>query len=152
MAQQKTVKFGLFKVELGNGGDPETFAAPCALRSKGIQFQGQSSEVYLLDCEDPDAASWASRNITGQSATMTGAGTVDPDDLSLWWDWFNSAAAKNIRIGPRLPLASGGGYWQGPFIVTNFAITSSKDDNGGRATFELEMQSSDPIAWVPASA
>jgi predicted secreted protein len=152
LAEQMSVPFGLFKVELGNGAGSEVFTAPCALRSKGIQFQGQQSEVYLLDCADPDAASWATRNITGQSATMSGAGTVDPEDLDVWRVWFESAAKKNIRVGPRLTLAQGGGYWQGPFIITNFSITSNKDDNGGLATFEVEMQSAGKVVWVPASA
>ena len=152
MARQGSVKFGLYKVELGNGATPtEVFAAPCALKSKTFELTAQNSEVYLLDCADPDAASWAERNVTGLSATGGGAGTIDPEDYDVWRDWFLSAEPKNIRIGPRTGVMNGGGYWQGPFICTSLSEASAKEDNGGLATFEVEFMSASDIAWVPAT-
>lgn len=152
MAQQASVKWHQFVVKLGDGGGSEVFTAPCALISRGLQFAGQTSEVYLADCEDEATAGWAARNITGKSATISGSGSLDPDDLAMWWDYFNGSQPKNVQVHHVLSLANGGGYWQAPFILPTFNQTGGRDDNGGVVSFEVEMMSAGACIWTPAAA
>lgn len=152
MAQQKSVPFQLFDIRLGDGEAPETFTAPCALRSRGMNLTANNSEVALLDCSSPEAASWMTRNVVAQMASISGSGSLDPDDLSTWWEFFNNAAAKNVQVHVDKALADGGGYWQGPFILTTFNMTGSRDDNGGVVSFEVELMSAGRVTWTDAAA
>lgn len=152
MAQQDSVAFQLFDIRLGDGEESESFTAPCALRSRGLTLQANNSEVALLDCNSPEAASWMTRNVVSQMATISGSGSLDPGDLATWWAFFNGAAAKNVRMYVDISLARGGGYWQGPFILTNFAMTGSRDDSGGVVTVEIEMMSAGQVTWTDAAA
>lgn len=152
MAQQKSVSWHLFDLRLGNGASPEVFTAPCALRARTFNLVSNNSEIALLDCDTPAAASYMTRNVVSQSATMGGSGTLDPDDLGTWWDFFNGAVAKNVRMYVDKALADGGGYWQMPAILTSFNMASSRDDNGGLVTVEVEILSAGAVTWVDAAA
>lgn len=152
MATQKSVKWSTFDIRLGDGATPiEAFTAPCALRTRGLQFTAETTEVALLDCTTPDQASWMKRNTISNSGTMTGSGTLDPDDLSLWWTWFTSAVEKNVRMYVDIPAGDGGGYWEGPFLLTSLNNTGGRDDGGGVVQIEVEMMSAGEVTWVAAT-
>lgn len=152
MAEPNTISWHLLKIELGQGdGPPETFAAPCALRTKEVQFQSQTSEVYLIDCTTPEGASWATRNVIGQSATITGSGTLDMDDWDTWRGWYEGATRKNVRINFDVASDSNGGYYEGPCILTSLTFTGSRDDEGGLVSIQLEIQSAGALTWTGAT-
>lgn len=152
MAPPTSLGWHLFKIQLGQGdGPPETFDQPCALTSKGIQFSGNMSEVFIPDCATPESANWAARTTTGQSATISGDGTLDMADLSAWWEWFNGASGKNTRVQLDIAGASGGGYWEGSFKVSSLNFTGARDDNGGYAAIQVELMSDGPVTWVDAT-
>src|SRR5690606_5463030 len=58
MAQPTTARFGKFKVMLGDGGSPMTYAAPCGFTSKSLTLTKNLTEVNLPDCDDPDSVAW----------------------------------------------------------------------------------------------
>ncbi len=152
MAPPTTISWHLLKIELGDGQAPtEGFAAPCALRTKGVQMTAQTSEVYVIDCTNPENASWAVRNTIGQSVTITGSGTLDMADLQTWREFFTDAVSKNVRINFDVAAGSNGGYYTGPFLLTNLTFNGSRDDEGGLVTVEVEMQSAGVLTWTDAT-
>ena len=152
MAIQKSVRWQDFDIRIGDGGNPETFTAPCGLRSRGMNLTSNTSEVALLDCATPEAASWMNRNVVANMASISGSGTLHPPYISTWWEFFQGAQPKNVRVYVDIPNSDGGGYWQGGFILTTCNFTGSRDDQGGTVVIEVELQSDGEVTWTDASA
>lgn len=146
MARPNTIKGSKFRIELGDGASPETFDAPCALTTKGINFSAASNEFNVPDCDDPDAATWTERVVSALSAGVTGAGTLAMESLPVWRDWFLSALEKNIRV--RIiddGATAGDGYFAMSAILSSFNIGANQ---GELATIEISMDSNGEVTWV----
>lgn len=152
MAQQKTVRWHELDVRLGDGASSEAFVAPCALRARSIAFETQTSEAAPLDCESPETPAWMVRTAISKGGTISGNGLLDPDDLGTWWDYYSGGVEKNVRMAVNKPLADGGGYFQGPYILTRFELNGERDGEGGMVAISVEMQSAGVVSWTDASA
>lgn len=152
MATQKKVDWHKAKIEIGDGETPEVFAAPCAIITRGLELSAENSQVFLLDCATPGVAGWATRNVVGKSASISGNGSLDPGDYATWRDFYMDAVPKNVRFNMDIPVADGGGYWEGPFILTTFNNNAGRDDNGGVMQFEIELMSAGDLTWTDAAA
>jgi hypothetical protein len=153
MAKPTTASWSKLLIMLGDGATPtETFAAPCALTTKGISFTADTSDSNVPDCDDPDLPSWVERVPRGFSAEISGGGrlALGADNLGKWVTWWESGAAKNIRVKLDVPLADNGGHWAGRFVLTAFGISGNEDD--GKIGIEVTMQSDGEVVWVDASA
>lgn len=138
-------------VKIGDGQETETFAADCLINtSRGIQFQSDTNEFVMPDCDNPDDPAWKSVTKDGLSATISGAGMLYTASVSDWYDWFNGDDAKNIQFTLNVPLASGGGYWAGAFKLTQFEVTS--DGNKEQSTVSVTLVSDGAVSWTDASA
>ncbi len=149
MARPTTVKGTKFLLQLGDGGTPEVYAAPCALTTKGINFSAESNDFNVPDCDLPDAATWTERVVSALSAGVSGEGTLAMESLPTWWAWYSSALEKNIRVKVDVPLANNGGYWSMSAILTSFNVSAN---NGELATVEIEIQSNGEVTWTAAAA
>lgn len=151
MAKPKTASWSKLIIQVGDGATPtEVFTAQCGLTSKGISFSGDVNDVSVPDCDDPDAPAWAERTVATKSATVSGDGVLATDHREDWDEWFQSGVARNCRILIDIPLADGGGYYEGKFLLTTFTINGNQDD--AKLTVEVEMQSDGPVVWVDAIA
>jgi hypothetical protein len=149
MAKPTTLRSTKLLIELGDGANPEVFAAPCALTTKGLNFSATTTDTELPDCDDPDAATWTDRAVDALSAGVTGSGTLAMDALATWRTWFLSAANKNIRVKLDLPQASGGGYFAMSAVLSGFNLAGQ---GKGLATIEVTIGSSGEVSWVAAGA
>lgn len=152
MARPTTAKWTKFLIMLGDGATPtETFAQPCGLVAKAINFAAGSSEIAIQDCADPDAPAWMERAVTTFSAGITGSGILAMEAWPTWRVWFFSGAPKNCRVKIDMPLANNGGYFQGAFLITALDLSGSETDGKIRIP-TLTMQSDGPVAWTAAAA
>jgi len=149
MALAKTVKFGDFIVQVGDGASPEVFSAPCGLTSRGINKSASTNEQTVPDCADEDGAAWTARSTDALSAEISGSGVMDRDAYALWNEWFESAEARNVRVVVVGNLAAGGGHHAGAFILTAF---NSTGERGQRVNVEVTLSSDGAVLWVPAAA
>lgn len=136
MAQAQTLRFGQFLIQLGDGADPEVFAAPCGLTSRGFERSAATNDTNVPDCDDPDAASWLERDVVSLSGKLSGSGVVADEDFDTWEDWYSSAATKNVKI------TLGTRNWIGPMKLTSLNITGEK---GKRVEFSTSMDSDGEI-------
>jgi hypothetical protein len=104
----------------------------------------------MPDCDNPDDPAWKSVTKDGLSATISGAGMLYTASVSEWYTWFNGDDSKNIQFTLNVPLASGGGYWQGAFKLTNFEVTS--DGNKEQSTCNVTLVSDGAVTWNDAAA
>lgn len=147
MAKPKTTL--LLTIQLSNEDSPETFSKPCALRTRGIQFQTDTNEEEVLDCADPNLPVWKDVYATSKGATISGAGKLAMADLADWWAWYNSGTTKNIRVDIGETLANGGGYWAMAAMLTSMEISQ---EFGGTAELQVEIRASGAVAWTDAAA
>jgi Phage tail tube protein len=138
-------------IEVGDGGSPEVFVAPCALTTKNAVMTNTMNEFAVPDCDDPDAPVWIERAISQKSFTISGSGTLAMESFdSVWRPWiFEGDVAKNIRYRFDLPLADGGGWYYGAFKL---ASAGTPANVGELAQIEIELSSHGEVTWVPAAA
>lgn len=149
MARPSTVKGSKFLIRLGDGEEVETFAAPCALTTKGIDFAAETNDFNVPDCDDPDAPTWTERVISALSAGVSGSGTLAMESKSIWEAWFLSGLEKNIQVAIDIPEASGGGYYSMSAVLTAFNIGANQ---GELATIEVTIQSNGEVVWNDLAA
>jgi hypothetical protein len=149
MAKPTTLPFAAFIVKLGLGdGPPETFIAPCGFTKKSLKLSAQSSDTIVPDCDDPTLPAWIERNITSLSAEVSGSGVLSMGGLATWRTWFLSGLSKNVQVILNLPGASGGGYFQGPAILSDFPLDVDLKSEGGRTQMSVTLQNDGQWTWT----
>jgi len=149
MARPTTLRFGKFIVQVGNGGSPEVFAAPCGFTERSLEFSADTNSTPVPDCDDPDAPIWSESDVTTLSATVTGQGVLAQEAHQIWRDWFLGGDVKNVRVLFDLPLAQGGGYYAGAAILTQFKVDSNYGD---KIKISISLKNTSSWAWTDAAA
>jgi predicted secreted protein len=149
MAKPKTVKGTKVRLLQGDGATPtEAFTAFCGLTARSINFQTNTNETQVPDCDDPDAPQWRELAKSGRFVSVSGSGVLDMDALERYQEAYDSPDSVNYRIEIAVPALDNGGHWAGAFMVTNFTVTGN---DGELAQVELTLESDGPVAWVPAT-
>ncbi|WP_100961067.1 phage tail tube protein [Bosea sp. FBZP-16] len=146
MALAATFRFSGYRVLLGDGADPEVFAAPCGFTERSISFNRELSETNTPDCADEDAPSWLERDVTSMSATINGTGVLEATALPIWLGLLNTTVSFNARVelwreGVKV------GHWQGAFALESFETSGTK---GERVQVTVSMQSDGVVAYTAA--
>lgn len=129
MAQAKTIKFANVIVMLQDQDTAAQYAAPCGVEQLTMTINIESNTTNVPDCDDPDLASWLETDIVSQQMTIEGEGVLDTDAMQVWQDWWhgaNSGQEINVRFFRDLLTANGGGYFQGPAVLTAYAETGQR--------------------------
>ena len=149
MARPTTYSAKKLLILLGDGGSPETFAAPCGLTTRGINFSKETNDVTVPDCDDPDLPAWTERAVRTLSATVSGSGILAAEAFETWREAFLATDAVNARIKIDDTLVNGGGYFAGAFHLDQFNVTG---EIGNKIQVEISMSSDGAVEWVPAVA
>lgn len=150
MVKPLTVRGTKVKLLMGDGASPgpEVFTKFCGLTAKSINFQSNTNEFFVPDCDDPDAPAWRELTKSGRFVSMSGSGLLDMNALEDYQAAYDNDDAGNFRFQIDVPVLSNGGYWQGPFMLTNFQVTGN---DGELATVEITLESSGAVTWTPAA-
>ncbi|GGD30741.1 phage tail tube protein [Aureimonas glaciei] len=98
MAQPVTLRFGKMQVLLGDGAEPEVFAAPCGFTQKSFSRSKELNEVVVPDCDDPDAMAHTARDARSLSATISGSGVLAKSAYPIWKDAYESSESVNCKV------------------------------------------------------
>jgi hypothetical protein len=146
VAKPRTLRFGNFKVYVGDGADPEVFAAPCGFTSRALKISGASSSTVVDDCDDPNVTPWTESAVTSLSGQVTGSGVLAMASLSMWRGWIGKP--KNIRILFDDTGANGGGYYEGVGILVDLSLTGAQGSEGGRTQISVQIDNDGEWTWV----
>ena len=144
MAKPTTASAAKLLILVGDGGSPETFAAPCGLTTKGINFRAESNDTTVPDCDDPDLPAWTERVVKSLSAGVTGSGVLAAEALDTWWDFYSQAQALNCRVKIDSPSFNDV-YFAGAFLLSTFNVTGTI---GEKINVQIEMQSDGEVVRV----
>lgn len=136
MAQPVTAKFGKFRVLLGSGAAPYTYAAPCGFTSKSLTLTKDLTDVNLPDCDDPDAVAWVGRDAASLSASVSGEGVLASESVETWLNAWEDVNAIPVKIEVEFPAKTI--TWTGMMHISTFTTGA---EQGGRATATVELQS-----------
>ena len=130
MAKPKKYTGEKLLVQIGDGGDPEVFAHDCLINTeRGVEYQTQTNEEYLPDCNDLDAIPDRTVEVTGKGVVITGAGTMHSSSWDTWFEWWNSGEAKTVKVKENIPAADGGGTETGSYKLTALSRTGAHKQN-----------------------
>lgn len=142
MTKPTTLKFGEFLIKVGDGADPEVFAAPCGLTSKGFNASADTTDDSVPDCDNPDAPAWKERSVTAIARDISGSGVLSQEFLQTWDDWFVSGLPKNCQV------EFGDLVWTGPYVLSTFNVSA---DQGAKLKVTVALQSAGEITRAAAS-
>lgn len=146
MVAAATFRFSGYRVLLGDGADPEVFAAPCGFTERSFSLNRELSETNTPDCSDEDAPSWLERDVTSMSASINGTGVLEATALPIWLAILDTTVSFNARVelwreGAKV------GHWQGAFALESFETSGTK---GERVNVTVAMRSDGAIAYTAA--
>ncbi len=148
MAATTTLSFNGLLVQLGNGANPEVFAAPAGFTDKAYKTKIATGSTDVPDATDPDLPMWQEIEAKTISAEVTGSGVLSMADLGAWRAWYLSGQPKNIRVVISSTAANGGGYDEFAAVLTDFEITAKK---GEKCACSVTIESTGVIAFTPAA-
>ena len=130
MAKPKKYTGEKLLVQIGDGGDPEVFAHDCLINTeRGVEYQTQTQEEYLPDCDNLDAVPDRTVEVTGKGVVITGAGVIHSSSWDDWFNWWKSGAAKNVKVKENVLAADGGGTETGRYKLTSLSRTGAYKQN-----------------------
>lgn len=148
MARPTTLSGSKVLLKISDGSSPLAFIAPCALTTKSNAFSASTNESIVPDCDDPDLPAWVERDVSSLSSTISGSGVLAMESLEEWQEFFTSGTARFVRFELSIAGASGGGYWQGEYILSSFSVSGER---GNKAQVEIELVSDGEVAWTDAA-
>ncbi len=147
MAQPKTVRFGKFRLLLGNSESPEVYSAPCGFTEITVTYEKQVSEVLLPDCIDPDAPIVVGRDVTSISSSISGNGVMALESVNEWLKFRQSVLSWNVRLETVGEAPFGTTTETCKYHLTNFTRSAS---TGGRVQVSVELVSDGDVTISPA--
>lgn len=141
MARPQTIKFGDFKVFLGND-DATVFTAPCGFTQKALTISADVATENIPDCDDPDAPAWTGRNVTSLSASVSGSGVLAAESYDVWVERMTDAVSFPVRV-----QVGDLGWWQGLAILSNITHTANL---GPKVEASVSLDSDGEWVWTPA--
>lgn len=144
MAKGTTAAGRKMLIKLGNGADPEVFAAPCAMTSRGLSRSTAVNASNTPDCASPDAIQWDDQEATARSWSVSGSGKLLKENVSTWDEFFLEDDPTHIQID--VVFADGGiRRYAGAGLLTEFSLTG---EDGDRVTYDITITGSGALTGV----
>lgn len=147
MAQPTTIKYGKLKIELGDGGSPEVFAAPCGFTEKSFTRSKTLNEVLIPDCDDPDAPVVVATDVASIGFAISGQGVLAGESVATWDEAFASTASVSIKVTFEFAAPTGTIVYTGKAHLESFEVTGQV---GNRVQANISMRGDGALTRTPA--
>lgn len=136
-------------IQLGDGGDPETFAHTCGANTFGVTLTNNLGENTVLDCDDPlDVPAAIARHLESQDTAATISGMVTTEAWPTWRTWADNGSEKNIKIFLDESAANNGGNWTLPAYLGSLELGK---EGSGKVTFTATISGAGKRSWTDAA-
>lgn len=127
---------------IGDGGDPQSFAAMAGLRAKSISLNARTIDVTHAD--SPGRWRELIEGAGVRSVSVTGSGIfVDASADETVRGVFFDQTRRDWRL-----IIPGFGALEGPFLVTALEYSGRHD---GEAAYSLSLASAGAVAFAPGA-
>lgn len=137
-------------IQFSAGGSPETWEHNCTINtSRDFTLEATTTDATEPNCEDPDAPNWVLRAVDTLSASINGAGTMDPVSYGVLRDKMLSGEAFKVRVTlAGLTAVLGGGHFEGEYVMTSLGLAK---EGKGFVTATVALSSNGEVKWVVAA-
>ena len=136
-------------IQVGDGGDPETFAFTCGANTFGITLTNNLGDNSALDCDNPlDVPASIIRHLETQDTSVTISGMVTTEAWPTWRGWADDGSEKNIKLFLDESAANNGGYWTVPAYLSELELGK---ENSGKVTFSASLTGAGQRVWTDAA-
>lgn len=147
MAQPDIVKGTYVDILIGDGDDPEVFTPICGLTARTFTQQGNTNDVFIPDCADPEDVPIRRLVPTGKQWDLSGEGLLNLAQRAQIDAAWMVTANYRFRIGRPAGSIVGAGYYEGPAMLTNIQWGGSTG-NGEFASGSLTIASDGEWTWT----
>lgn len=150
MAQPDIVKGTYIDILMGDGAVPEVFTPICGLTTRQFTQQGNTNDVFIPDCDDPEDVPVRRLVSTGKQWDLSGDGLYNLANEGDIRGAF--MVTKNYRFRIARPAGSivGTGFYEGPAMLTNIQI-GGNTGGGEFGTVSLAIASDGEWVWTAAA-
>ena len=150
MSVPSIVKGQYFDVAVDPEGDGN-FVYLCGLNTRNLTHQVNTNDEAVPDCEKPGTVAWRVLNATSQQKDMAGTGLHNLEQSGLIRSIFGKTLTYRFieaQPGATADDKATIGYWEGPFMMTNWQEGAS---DGTNVTSQFTFSSDGEIPWIPAA-
>jgi hypothetical protein len=147
MAQPDIVKGTYVDLLYGDGATTELFTPFCGLTARSFTQQGNTNDVFVPDCADPESVPTRRLVPTGKQWDLSGEGLLNLAQRAAIDALFMKTKNYRFRIARPAGSIVGAGYYQGPAMLTNIQWGGSTG-NGEFATGSLTIASDGDWVWT----
>lgn len=137
-------------IQFSAGGSPETWEHNCTINtSRDFTLEATTTDATEPNCGDPDAPNWVLRAVDTLSASINGAGTMDPVSYGVLRDKMLAGEAFKVRVTlAGLTAVLGGGHFEGEYVTTSLGLAK---EGKGFVTSTVALSSNGEVKWVAAA-
>lgn len=147
MAAPDIVKGTYIDILMGDGDDPEVFTPFCGLTTRSFTQQGNTNDVFIPDCADPEDVPFRRLVPTGRQWDLAGDGLANLAQREMIDEAHMVTKNYRFRIGRPAGSVVGTGYWGGPAMLTN--IQWGGNTGGGEfASVGVQIASDGEWTWT----
>lgn len=147
MAQGTPIFFSKIGLLISNGATPAVYEAWCGITGLTKTSNKETGTVNMPDCADPDLPGWLRIYLISNQLVISGTGTAARESFKDFEDWDRIADMRNVRLVIDIDPADGGGYYEGPALLTQWEVTA---ENRAPWTFSFGVTFDGQPTWVPA--
>lgn len=148
MSKPSVVKGGYFDVAVDPDGTGE-FMYLCGLNTRALTHQVNTSDEVVPNCQEPEEVPWRELQANSQQKSMSGTGVHNRAQTALIRDIVGKTKTCRFIEGEPENDAVSQGYWEGPFMLTNWQEGATDKQN---VTSQFSFESDGEIVWVNTSA
>lgn len=126
-----------------------SFDLVCMASTKGLTKTNTFDDATVLDCDNPDLAMNRRSILKQKSWSIDISGIADGHGFAVLDGDCNSETPVTYQFVNTLPMAAGGGTYQGDVWYENLAITTS--DNGV-VNFKGQLRGEGPLVFTAATS
>jgi hypothetical protein len=137
-------------VKLGDGDDPEVFAAICSIEDVTVNETANTTNRARRDCAKPGIPAVRRVKTISTQVDVTGSGGIDKAAIAI----VRGALGVSLNYKIELYKYDGSdagllyGTYAGPFVLTanNLSLAANGDSNG-----EVTLASDGTVTWTAAA-
>lgn len=137
-------------IQFSDGGSPATFAHACTINTtQDFTIEATTVDATEPNCNDPNAPAWVLRAVDTLSATINGAGTMDPVSYGVLREKMLAGEPFDVRVTlSGLSGAQGGGYFLGAYVMTSLGMAK---EGKGFVSATVALANNGEVTWVAAA-
>jgi len=143
------LKSSYITVLVGNGASPEIFTKICGGTSKSFNYQKNTTDDILDDCENPEAIPSRNLQVTSRQFSITLNALYNRTQAALIRSLTTASTSSNMRfefLEPATGAKIDEGYWAGAAMVTSFQVTAG--GNAEYGTCVIQIESDGEFGWI----